>query len=220
MSSPPIIICDDDPGCSIDQLAIPKHYVQFIDHVMISEGFVNDRVRKLAHEIHEDYQGKSIIAVSILKGAEKVFAQLTDTLHSLNETYGPNMSVPVDHDQIKATSYTDNKSSGKPKYMFSEGQLESYTGKHVIIIEDIIDTGATMDGLVKKILEYNPASLRVLSLLIKRLPTPAKFKPDYAGFSIPDHFVVGYMLDFNQKLRDISHICVLNSQGIEYFKKN
>ncbi len=218
MASVPIIITDKAENYSINQLSVPMHYRNYLENVMIPRGLIKDRIEKLAQEIHEDYQGKSIHLICVLKGGEKVFSDLTNSLHVLNSRYGQK-SIPITHDFIKASSYVNTKSTGNVNVATNTEQLESYSGKHILLIEDIIDSGKTIVALKELILKYNPASLKVVSLLIKRIPISNGFVPEYCGFSIPDKFVVGYCLDFNEHFRDLQHICVLNSSGIEHYKK-
>jgi hypoxanthine phosphoribosyltransferase len=79
--------------------------------------------------------------------------------------------------------------------------------------QDIIDTGGTMTRLLKLLETYKPANVRVASLLVKRTPKSTGYRPDYAGFEIPDAFVVGYALDYNEYFRDLNHVCVINEKG-------
>jgi hypoxanthine phosphoribosyltransferase len=218
MSSNHIIIPDDNINYSLDQLSIPTHYHDYIEGIMIPHGLILDRVEKLAQEIHKDYQEKNIHILCVLKGGEKIFADLTNTLNILNSRYN-NHGIPITQDFIKASSYINTKTSGQVNVTKDNSQLEQLRGKDVLLVEDIIDTGRTIKALTDLISEYSPNSLRVLSLLVKRIKESNGFTPDYVGFSIPDKFVVGYCLDFNEHFRDLQHICVINSKGIEKYKK-
>lgn len=218
MASEPIKIKDDDKGYSVNQLSVPAHYREFLDSIIISKGLIKDRIEKLAQEIHEDYEGKRLHIICILKGGEKVFADLTNSLHVLNSRYGQK-SIPITYDFIKASSYINTNTKGTVSIDSNIIKNESIQGKHILLVEDIIDTGRTIAALKKIILEHNPSSLKVVSLLVKRLKEGPKFIPDYVGFSIPDKFVVGYCLDYNEKFRDLQHIGVLNSKGIEEYKE-
>jgi hypoxanthine phosphoribosyltransferase len=218
MASKPILITDENDGYTINQLSVPTHYKEYLENIMISRGLIKDRVEKLAQEIHEDYQGKNIHLLCVLKGGEKIFSDLTNSLHNLNSRYGQK-SIPITHDFIRASSYINTKTTGNVNVTTNNEQLENLRGKDILLVEDIIDTGKTILALKELILKYNPNSLKVVSLLIKRIPNSSGFIPEYCGFSIPDKFVVGYCLDFNENFRDLQHICVLNFKGIEYYKK-
>ncbi|XP_031409727.1 phosphoribosyltransferase domain-containing protein 1-like isoform X2 [Meleagris gallopavo] len=91
--------------------------------------------------------------------------------------------------------------------------LSKLTGKNVLIVEDIVGTGRTMKVLLNHIEKYNPKMIKVASLLVKRTSWPDGYRPDYYGFEIPDLFVVGYALDYNEYFRDLNHICVINDRG-------
>ena len=95
--------------------------------------------------------------------------------------------------------------------------LESLRGKNVLIVEDIIDTGRTMGKLLSLIENYQPKKVKVASLLVKRLEGGRKYTPNYIGFEVPDKFVVGYALDYNEYFRDLNHICVLNEAAIHKY---
>jgi hypoxanthine phosphoribosyltransferase len=218
MASSPIIVPDGTKGYSMDQLSVPMHHRDFLSSVMIPRGLIKDRIEKLAQEIHEDYQGRSIHIICILKGGEKIFSDLTNSLHNLNSRYGQK-SIPITHDFIKASSYVNTKTTGNVDISADSEQLKIFNGKDILLVEDIIDTGKTIAALKDIILKQDPRSLKVVSLLIKRVDSNKGFIPDYCGFSIPDEFVVGYCLDFNEHFRDLQHICVLNPKGIERYRK-
>ena len=98
--------------------------------------------------------------------------------------------------------------------------LKTLKGRDLIIVEDIIDTGITMKALIPHLQACEPRSVRVSSLLEKRTTRSNGFKGDYVGFSVPDAFVVGYNMDYNEGFRDMPHLCVINGEGIEYFKSH
>jgi len=218
MTYNPIFVKDDDTKHSIEQLSIPEHYRKYLKNIMISNGLIKDRIEKLAQDLHEDYQGKNLHLVCVLKGGEKVFSELSNDLDRLNSTHY-SKGVPISLDFIKVSSYNNTTTTGDVNVSVDTKQLESFREKNIVLIEDIIDTGITMIALKKLISNYNPESLKVLSLLTKRTDKNNGFIPDYCGFSIPDEFVVGYCLDYNQHFRDLQHICSINSKGIEYFKE-
>ncbi|KAK8734666.1 hypothetical protein OTU49_005923 [Cherax quadricarinatus] len=91
--------------------------------------------------------------------------------------------------------------------------MVSLSGRNVLVVEDIIDTGKTMEKLLAILKNHQPKSVRVASLLVKRKSDSTGYRPDYCGFEIPDKFVVGYALDYNEYFRDLNHICVINDSG-------
>ena len=183
---------------------------------MIPHGQIVDRVEKLAWDIMSDYSGQTVHLLCVLKGASTFFQDLTAAFKRLHgarrEQY-----VPFTIDFIRVKSYEGTESSGKVHIHGCD--MTKLRGKHVIFIEDIIDTGLTMT----RVLEYMqenivPASVRIASLIEKRTTRGSGFKADYVGFSVPDSFIVGYCMDYEEAYRDLDHLCVINDKGIEDFK--
>lgn len=133
--------------------------------------------------------------------------------------------MPISFEFIKVKSYENDQSTANITISgLSEKELQGFRGmflcfhfigKDILIVEDIVDTGRTMKALLEKLKGYEPASVRVVSLLVKKREGKAisKYQPEYVGFTIPDHFVVGYALDYNEMFRDLDHICVINEAG-------
>ena len=124
---------------------------------------------------------------------------------------------------IKVKSYVDDgqgaMKSGDVNIVGMANVEKSLRGKHILIVEDMIDTGRTMQSLLKTVAKCEPKSVKVACLLRKRTPLSDGFKPDYIGFEIPNKYLVGYALDYNEYFRDLSHICVINNAGIDKYKK-
>ncbi|XP_063931667.1 hypoxanthine-guanine phosphoribosyltransferase-like [Zophobas morio] len=97
--------------------------------------------------------------------------------------------------------------------------MEEVRSKHVLIVEDIVDTGRSIQSLIQTLSQYNPATLKTFSLLVKRAPLSCGYRPDYVGFEIPNEFVVGYCLDYNDTFRDLDHICVISETGKQKYKQ-
>ncbi|KAJ1566519.1 hypoxanthine phosphoribosyltransferase 1, partial [Cladochytrium tenue] len=114
---------------------------------------------------------------------------------------------------IKVKSYVNASSTGDVRISLSEEELASFRGKDLLIVEDIVDSGATMVALTRRLRQYEPASIKVVSLLLKKTPRSNKYVPDFVGFAIPDDFVVGYALDYNEVFRDLDHICIISETG-------
>lgn len=162
--------------------------------VLISQSAVEKRVKELADTISEDYAGKEIILICILKGAVMFMVDLSKEL-----------KVPVAFDFMDVSSYGgDTKSSGIVKIV--KDLNESIEGKDVLLVEDIIDSGRTLSYLLKVLKQRKPASLKLCTLLDKPDRRVVDVEVDYIGFNIPDEFVVGYGLDYNQKYRNLPYI--------------
>jgi hypoxanthine phosphoribosyltransferase len=175
---------------------------------MYSHGMIVDRVEKLAFDITQDYKNETLHLLCVLKGGSSFFADLCSAIRKFHD-YTRSAHIPFTYDFVKVKSYEGTSSTGSVEITGCD--VNKLANKHVILVEDIIDTGLTMCKLLEH-LNTNVAlsSLRVASLVEKRTSRSNGFKGDYVGFSIPDHFVVGYGLDYNQVYRDMLHIAVIN----------
>ena len=166
--------------------------------ILISEEVLDARINELGRQISEDYAGRSVHLICILKGSIFFTCELAKRI-----------TVPVTIDFIQASSYgSSTVSSGVIN--IKKKLDESIEGKDVIVIEDIIDSGNTLSKLVPYLQEMMPASLRVCTLLDKPERREVDVRVDYNGFNIPDEFVVGYGLDYDQQYRNLPYIGVLS----------
>ena len=120
---------------------------------------------------------------------------------------------------IRVSSYSGTESTGQASITAVGADLTVLKGKNVIVVEDIIDTGHSMAKLIPMLQGYGPLSIKTCTLLQKRTPKSNGLIGDFIGFSIPDHFVVGYGLDYNEAFRELIHICVMNEEGIKFYAK-
>ncbi len=166
--------------------------------VIIKEGDLKKRIKELGQEISHDYRKKNPILVGILKGS---FVFLADLVREL--------TIPHRIDFISVASYGPGKKpSGVVKWL--KDLSINIEGEHVIIVEDIIDSGLTLNYIRNNLLTRNPKSLKIVTLLNKkRSRRKIKVPLKYVGFSIPDEFVVGYGLDFDEKHRNLPFIALL-----------
>lgn len=170
-----------------------RHHVD----VMIDEASVDARIRRLGEEISRDYAGKTVSLICILKGSVYFTCELAKRI-----------TVPVVMDFMQCSSYgAATKSSGVVK--ISKDLDMAITRQDVIIIEDIIDSGRTLSHLKQLLLQRNPASLKICTLLDKPDRRVVNVDVDYVGFQIEDKFVVGYGLDYDQLYRNLPYIGVV-----------
>lgn len=189
---------------------IPRHYEDDVESVMIPKGLIINRTERLARDICQDLCNGPLIALCVLKGGYQFFSHLCEAIINYNGNSGH--SVPFSIDFVRLKSYENDMSNSEVKVVGGD-DLSTLTGKAVLIVEDIIDTGKTMKKMLEIVEKYKPAQVRVVSLLVKRTPQSSGYRPDYIGFEIPDHFVVGYALDYNEYFRDLHHICVISETG-------
>ena len=169
--------------------------------VLIAEQDVDARIAELGQQISEDYAGKQVHLICILKGSVFFTCELAKRI-----------TVPVSLDFMSVSSYGDGtQSSGRVK--IAKDLDESLEGKDVIVIEDIIDSGRTLAYLLDVLAKRNPNSLKLCTLLDKPDRRVTDVKVDYVGFEIPDEFVVGYGLDYAQKYRNLPFVGVV--EGLE-----
>ena len=166
--------------------------------VLLSEEEVDKRIKEMAEQITKDYEGKNVHLICILKGSVFFTCELAKRI-----------KVPVSMDFMSVSSYgADTKSSGIIKIV--KDLDESITGKDVLVIEDIIDSGRTLSYLLGMLKDRKPNSLRLCTLLDKPDRRVIDVDVDYTGFQIPDEFVVGYGLDYAQKYRNLPYIGVVH----------
>ena len=171
--------------------------LQDIERVLLSEEQLRQRVRELGEEISKEYAGKEILMIGVLRGAVMFMADLARAI-----------TVPVMIDFMAVSSYgTSTSSSGIVRIL--KDLDEEVAGKHVLIVEDIIDSGLTLSYLVDNIKSRQPASVRICTLLNKPERRKVDLEVNYNGFAVPDEFVVGYGLDYAEKYRNVPFIGIL-----------
>lgn len=164
---------------------------------LYSEEAIAARVRELGEQISRDYEGKEIKLICVLRGATMFYAELAKRI-----------TVPVYFDFISVSSY-GNSTESSGSIQIRREPMEDIQGEHVILVEDIIDTGNTLSTLKKLFLEQGAASVAIASLLDKPERRKVEISGDYVGFTIPDEFVVGYGLDYAQKYRNLPYVGVI-----------
>lgn len=168
-----------------------------IESIIISEDAIRQRIADLGAEISRDYAGHSVLLVAVLRGAALFIADLSREI-----------TVPVEIDFMAVSSYgSSTKSSGVVRILKDLDEL--IEGRHVLVVEDILDTGLTLKYLLKNLASRKPASLEVVALLSKEGKQRVPISCKYIGFTVPDEFVVGYGLDFAERYRNLPYIGVL-----------
>ncbi len=164
---------------------------------LFSPEAIAQRIQELGKKISEDYKDKELVVIGVLKGS---FIFMADLVRQI--------SIPLDCEFIRVSSYRDGKVSGKLDLLL-DLEPEKIKDRHILLVEDIIDTGNSMDFLIRHFQQHSPKSLKICTLLFKEKMLQKKnIKPDYVGFSIDPLFVVGYGLDLAGKLRNYPSIAV------------
>ncbi len=161
---------------------------------LFTEAQIRDRVGELGAQVARDYAGKDLVVIGLLNGVYPFFADLTRAI-----------PLEIEPTFMQVASYGGGlESTGEVKIL--KDLDRSIQGRHALIVEDIVDTGLTLTKVRNLLLDREPASLKICSLLDKPSRRKAEVPIDYLGFTIEDHFVVGYGLDFNGKLRNLPYV--------------
>ncbi|KAK1346447.1 hypothetical protein QTO34_000303 [Cnephaeus nilssonii] len=179
-----IKISDDEPGYDLDLFCIPNHYVEDLEKVFIPHGLIMDRTERLARDVMKEMGGHHIVALCVLKGGYKFFADLLDYIKALNRN--SDRSIPMTVDFIRLKSYCNDQSTGDIK---------------VIGGDDL----STLTGKIRKV-------------RLSKIEGFTQSHTAIVGFEIPDKFVVGYALDYNEYFRDLNHVCVISETGKAKYK--
>ena len=177
---------------------------QDMERIFFTKEQIAEAVKKLGQRITEDYAGKAPVMVCILKGASLFFADLIREI-----------DLPLTIDFMVVSSYggSNTTSSGLVKIIKDlDGDL---SGKDVLIVEDILDTGVTLSNLVPMLKMRNPNSVKICTILDKPSRRKADIQPDYEGFQVPDEFVVGYGLDYDEVYRNLPEVGILSPSVYE-----
>lgn len=182
-------------------LDLPPAMAADIEDVLITGEAIRRRLEELAAELDRDYAGEELLIVGILKGAFVLIADLVRHLRT-----------PVAIDFMAVSSYgSSTRTSGTVRIL--KDLDEDIAGRHVILVEDVVDSGLTLDYLLRNLRSRGPASLDVLALLVKPSQRRTELPIRYQGFDVPDVFVVGYGLDFAERFRNLPFIATLREEA-------
>ncbi|MBP3683406.1 MAG: hypoxanthine phosphoribosyltransferase [Oscillospiraceae bacterium] len=174
-----------------------------IEKILLTEQQIQNRIQELGEILTKEYEGKNPVVVGVLKGVVVFYADMIRRI-----------KTPCQLDFMWISSYSGTNSAGM---LVRQDVTADIKGRHVLILEDIFDTGNSLDFTVKHLMEKEPASLKICTLLDK----PERRKPgitlqaDYTGFTIPNAFVVGYGLDYNEKYRNLPYVGILKPEVYE-----
>jgi hypoxanthine phosphoribosyltransferase len=170
-----------------------------IQEVLISSDEIQDKIAALAKQITEDYRGKDLLLIGILKGA---FVFMSDLARSVQ--------LPVEFDFMAVSSYGSATQTSGVVRIIKDLDLD-IAGRHVLVVEDIVDSGLTLNYLLRNLRARGPASVEVLALLSKPDQTRVELPIRYHGFAVPNVFVVGYGLDYAERYRNLPYVGTLRS---------
>ena len=174
-----------------------------VERILIDEETLQKRVREMGRQLTEDYRGKDLVIIAILKGAVVFTSDLIKEI-----------KLPLSIDFMAVSSYgVSTKSSGVVRIL--KDLEEEIEGRDVLIVEDIVDTGLTLHYLVENLWSRGPKSLKICCCLDKPTRRTAPVKVDYVGFDIPDEFVIGYGLDYAERYRNLPYVGILSKDALK-----
>lgn len=175
-----------------------------IQQILLTQEQIQNRIRELGEQLSRDYAGKDPVIVGVLKGVVVFYADMIRQI-----------TVPCQLDFMWISSYAGTNSTGK--MLVRQDVTADLKGRHVLILEDIFDTGNSLNYTVKHLLSKEPASLKICTLLDKpsRRKEGITLQADYVGFTIPNAFVVGYGLDYNEHYRNLPYVGILKPEVYE-----
>ena len=172
---------------------------QDIEKVLIDEAVIQKRLNVLAEKLKADFEGQSIVVIALLKGAILFMADLLRRI-----------PLPMEIECISVASYHGaTESSGVVQFL--DNKLPDVQGRRVLLLDDILDTGRTLDAVIKKLRENGAEEIKTCVLLTKDIPREAVMEADYSGFVIGDEFVVGYGLDYQGRYRNLPYVGILKA---------
>lgn len=170
-----------------------------IERILISEEELQDKISRMGKQISDDFRGKDPIFVGVLKGC---FIFMADLMRHVD--------IHCSVDFMAVSSYSGTSSTGAVK--INKDLSEDIEGRHIIIVEDILDSGVTLSYLKQYLMVRKPASISIATLMDKQSRRKADVHADYSCFEVPDAFVVGYGLDYNERYRNLPYIGVLKPE--------
>lgn len=173
-----------------------------IESVLLTQEQIQSRLEELGRELTEEYEGKNPVFVGILKGVVVFFSDMIR-----------HIPISCQIDFMSVSSYSGSQSTGK--VVFRKDLDVNIEGRHVVILEDILDTGRTLKSTVEVLKSRNPASLKIVTFLDKKERRVVDLEADYVGFRIPDEFVVGYGLDYDERFRNLPYVGILSRSVYE-----
>ncbi|MFT4921411.1 MAG: hypoxanthine phosphoribosyltransferase [Haloarculaceae archaeon] len=206
MPSSPIDV-RERPPYAVDQFCVKDEYAADLGHVLVPEGEIENRIERMAEEISLAYDrraGTELYAVCVLKGAMRFFGTLTPRL-DLDGAFSEGV--------IRASRYADGTGGEQTEIRLLDE--ETIEGRDILVVEDIIDEGYTLESILERLDEYDPNSVEVAVLFDKEARRKTDIDIEYTGFVIPDEFVVGYGLDYDERYRNVRHLAVVDGPVTE-----
>lgn len=214
------VIISPSQYLSKDLFLIDKQFLPYISTIVIPQGKIIDRIEKLAYDILQDFGDKDITIVAVMKGSLKFLSYLETKISEIRRHENLNNYGKVTFEYIQLSSYKGESSSGQVEIRTKDTVFEELKGKDVLIVEDLFDSGLSMNFFIEYLKKFEIRSIKIAILFIKLNPLQLSYNVsiDYVGFIIPNDFIIGFGMDYNQLFRDLNHLCLLNKEGIQKFR--
>lgn len=187
---------------SKDEFDVKDVYADEPIRVLIGYDTIQERVEELAHEITEDYEGRDLYPICVLKGAYRFYTDLRS-----------NMDVNTEDAFVNASRYGTHQTAQTTEVETRFIDRDDIAGKDVLFVEDIVDEGYTAKTLMEEVERFEPNSVNIVTLLDKQENREVPVDIGYTGFTISDEFVLGYGLDYEERYRSLDHVCVMRPDG-------
>lgn len=200
---------------------INKLHERYIDNVLITQGAILDRIERLAKDIVRDYMNETVHFVVIMKGAITFATALADKIETiLKNDITESIKFSYFMNYIYITSYEGDHSTGQITIKAGADILSQLKDQHVVLIEDIYDSGTSMNQFLKELEKYELKSVKTVVLFHKMNQKNLcyDYACDYIGFVIPNIFIIGFGMDYNEHFRQLNHLCAINQEGIDALK--
>ncbi len=215
------IVIKEDAMFDKKHILLGKNHEKFIDKVILTKGMILDRIEALANQIVKDFSDKKVYLLCVMKGAITFNSILSEKITNILKNDVKNtLNMDFICEYISISSYENTNSTGNVKIKQDEKILEPLKGHDVIVVEDVYDSGLTMLALIDYLKKFEPSSISTAVLFQKMNINHLKLGHTitYLGFLIPNEFVIGFGLDYNEEFRNLDHLCSINQLGIDNFK--
>ena len=215
------IVIKEDAMFDKRHILLGKNHEKYVDKIILTKGMIIDRIEALANQIVRDFSDRKVFLLCVMKGAITFNAVLSEKITNILKNDVKNsLNMDFQCEYISISSYENDQTTGEVKIKQDEKILEPLRGHDVIIVEDIYDSGLTMIALINFLRKFEPLSISTAVLFQKMnlRHLQLKYSINYLGFLIPNEFVIGFGLDYNEEFRTLDHLCSINQQGIDRFK--
>ncbi|CDJ64292.1 hypothetical protein, conserved [Eimeria necatrix] len=209
LGSDPIAV-QDGHLYTADQICIPSTCAGHVKGILIPQGLLRDRIEKMAYDIRKHYKEGELHLLCLLKGARTFFGDLSASIFKQGSLDSSGRSLELFHHYVQISTYRNCAATGQVKFVAD--QLTCLKGKDVLIVDDVVESGNTYRHVREWLAQFEPKSVRTVGLLQVRVKGKMPLV-DFVGFTGPTEWFVGYGIDYNDRFREVPHVCVLSDEA-------